>query len=110
MFISCVKNTILAVLLCLGLTASSMASPAQQEKQAFCEMVAKNYKAGVEAKQMGMSEAELESRIVMFAMNLIQNGAPDHVIRMLVKPIVDGYFGQNSAMAHFNACMSQESI
>jgi hypothetical protein len=107
---SCVKKALLASFLSLGLVASAMASPHTQEKQAFCETVAKNYKAGVDAKKLGMTEDELESRIVMFAMGLLQNGMPEPIIKMLVKPIVDGYFGVSSAQAHYGACMNQELI
>ena len=109
MLTSCVKKGLLALFLACGLMAAQ-ASPAQQEKQAFCETVAKNYKAGADAKQLGMSPEDLEARIMMFVMNLIQEGAPDPVIRMLVAPILDGYFGKSSAMDHFRGCMSQESI
>lgn len=105
-----VFKTFLAVILTAFLSFSVQASPAQQEKRAFCETVAKNYEAGAEAKKGGMTADELEGRIMMFAMNLIQNGMPDELIRMLVQPIVDGYFGRSSAELHFKGCMSKEMI
>jgi len=109
-----VKSKIMAViaslLLAFSLSVPALASPAQQEKVQFCETVAKNWQAGADARKLNMTVEELESRIVVFAMNLLQNGFPEPIIHMLVQPIVDGYFGQSSAEAHFKSCMGKEMI
>jgi hypothetical protein len=88
------------------LLISAQASPVQEEKLAFCQTVAKNYKSGQDARKLGMDEADLNGRLMQFVMGLIQNGLPDEMIKMLVQPILDGYHGNSSAKAHYEACMS----
>lgn len=103
------KKVIIAACAALLLT-SVQASPAQQEKLEFCKSVAANYVAGTDAKKLKMPADELESRLVMFVMGLIQAGMPDPLIKLHVQAIVDGYVGKASAEAHFEGCMTQELI
>jgi hypothetical protein len=96
--------------LMLFFAASVSASPHQQEKLEFCKSVAGNYKAGQDAKKLKMPQDELESRLVMFVMGLIQAGMPEPLIKMHVQAIVDGYVGKASAEQHFEGCMTSELI
>lgn len=64
------KKMFLGVLLSVA-ALSVAASPALAEKQEFCQTVAKNHKAGADAKKLGMTPDELDSRIMLFVMNLI---------------------------------------
>jgi hypothetical protein len=103
------KKVLIGLLLSVAaLTAS--ASPAQAEHRQFCEQVANNYKAGADAKKLGMPADEIQSRLFMFIMTLKQHGMPDPLIELHVQAIVDGYMGKSSAQEHFEGCLTTDLI
>lgn len=104
------SKLLLSAVLTASLLTGAQASPAQQEHREFCEQVANNYKAGADAKKLKMPVEELESRLLMFIMGLLQAGMPEPLIKLHVTAIVDGYHGKSSAEEHFVGCMSTTLI
>jgi hypothetical protein len=100
---------LLAVVL-LGLAFGAHGSPAQSEKLEFCKTVAGNYKAGADAKKLGMPQDELEGRLMVFIMGLMNAGMPEPMIKLHVQAVIDGYVGKSSAEKHFEGCMTTEMI
>lgn len=100
----------LVVIVLSVLAFSAHGSPHQQEKLEFCKSVAGNYKAGSDAKKLKMAPEELESRLVMFVMGLLQAGMPEPLIKLHVQAIIDGYVGKSSAQEHLEGCMTTEMI
>lgn len=103
------KNFLVALLLSVAALTVS-ASPALAEKQEFCQTVAGNWQAGADARKLGLSEDELDARIMIFVMNLINQGMPEPMIHMLVDPILSGYFGVQNPKAFYDDCMERENI
>lgn len=106
------KKLITGVLLSFGLLGLAQASPDQQERQQFCQAVARvAYDVGL-AKEAGMTKDMLEKGIAELVVEL--EGMPKNMVEEVVHFLREAFASKRpadiEAVAIFNSCVNKKNV